>query len=159
MIAIKWMDKREVYMLSTIHDSRMIAIDKIDRNTGKQIMKPVCVQNYNENMGAIDLVDMQSSFTECIRRTIKWYKKFFFHMVDMASINAFYLYKTQNSKNLQLKEFRLQLIKNVISKYGNQKRISIGRPPTDSPLRLSATHFPSLVSPTASKTAAQRKCH
>ncbi|CAF3127116.1 unnamed protein product [Rotaria sp. Silwood2] len=56
-----------------------------------------------------------------------------------------------------LKEFRLQLIKNVISKYGSQKRISIGRPPTDSPLRLSARHFPSLVSPTASKTTAQRK--
>ncbi|CAF0975385.1 unnamed protein product [Rotaria sordida] len=60
MTAIKWMDKREVYMLSTIHDSRMIAIDNIDRNTGKQIMKLVCVQNYNENMGTIDLVDMQS---------------------------------------------------------------------------------------------------
>ncbi|CAF4913560.1 unnamed protein product, partial [Rotaria sp. Silwood1] len=71
MLAIKWMDKREVYMLSTIHDSQMIAIDKIDHNTGRQIMKPVCVQNYNDNMGAIDLVDMQSSFTECIRRTLK----------------------------------------------------------------------------------------
>ncbi|CAF3952270.1 unnamed protein product [Rotaria sp. Silwood1] len=147
MLAIKWMDKREVYMLSTIHDSQMIAIDKIDHNTGRQIMKPVCVQNYNDNMGAIDLVDMQSSFTECIRRTLKWYKKFFFRIVDMASITAFYLYKTQNSKNLQLKEFRLQLIKNILSKYGNQKHISTGRPPTDSPLRLSARHFPSCVPP------------
>ncbi len=42
------------------------------------------------------------------RKTIKWYKKFFFHIVDMASVNGLYLYKTQNSKkNLQLKEFRL----------------------------------------------------
>jgi len=65
----------------------------------------------------------------------------------MASINAFYLYKMQNSKNLQLKEFRLQLIKHIISKYSYQKQISVGRPSTDSPLRLSARHFPSLVSP------------
>ncbi len=77
----------------------------------------------------------------------------------MSSVNALYLYKTQNSKNLQLKEFCLQLIKNIISKYNNQKRISAGRPSTDSPLRLSARHFPSLVPPTTSKTAAQRKCH
>lgn len=137
----------------------MVAINKINHKTGRQIMKPVCVQDYNENMGAIDLVDMQSSFTECIRKTIKWYKKLFFHMVDVASINAFHLYKTQNSKNIQLRDFRLQLIKNILSKYGNQKRISIGRPTIDSPLRLSARHFPSLVPPTASKAAAQRKCY
>ncbi len=159
ILVVKWMDKREVYMLSTVHDSQMIATEKIDYVTGKQILKPICVQNYNENMGAIDLVDMQSSFTECIRKTVKWYKKVFFHIVDMASINSFYLYKTKNSKNIQLKEFRLQLIKNIISKYGSQKSISIGRPPTDSPLRLSARHFPSLVPSTSSKKAAQRKCY
>ena len=159
MIVMKWMDNREVYMLSTIHDSQMVGIGKIDHNKGGQIMKPVCVQNYNENMGAIDLVDMQSSFTECIRKTIKWYKKVFFHMVDMASINAYYLYKTKSSKSLQLKEFRLELIKSIIVKYSNQKQISVGRPTLDSPLRLSARHFPSLVPSTASKTAAQRKCH
>lgn len=85
------------------------------------------------------------------RKTIKWYKKFFFHIVDMALVNAVYLYKTQNSKNLQLKEFRLQLIKNIITKYNNQNRISIRRPSIDSPLRLSARHFPSLVPPTTSK--------
>ena len=119
MIVMKWMDNREVYMLSTIHDSQMVGIGKIDHNKGGQIMKPVCVQNYNENMGAIDLVDMQSSFTECIRKTIKWYKKVFFHMVDMASINAYYLYKTKSSKSLQLKEFRLELIKSIIVKYSN----------------------------------------
>ncbi len=77
----------------------------------------------------------------------------------MASINAFHLYKMQNSRNIQFKEFRLQLIKNIILKYGNQKLISIGRPSTDSTLRLSARQFLSVVPSTASKTAAQRKCH
>ncbi len=56
-----------------------------------------------------------------LEKQIKWYKKFFFHIVDMASVNGLYLYKTQNSKNLHLKEFRLQLIKNIISNYNNQK--------------------------------------
>jgi hypothetical protein len=80
-------------------------------------------------------------------------------MIDMASINAFYLYKTKNSESLQLKEFRPELIKNIILKYGNQKRISVGRPTLDSPLRSSVRHFPSPVPSTASKTATQRKCH
>jgi hypothetical protein len=63
------------------------------------------------------------------------------------------------SKHSALREFRLQLIKKIILKYGNQKRISIGRPTIDSPSHLSARHFRSLVSSTASKTAAQRKCY
>ena len=45
------------------------------------------------------------------------------------------------------------------SKWGEKKRISIGRPTIDSPLRLSARHFPSLVPSTASKAAVQRKCY
>jgi hypothetical protein len=63
------------------------------------------------------------------------------------------------SKHSALREFRLQLIKNIILKYGNQKRISIGKPTINAPLHLSARHFRSLVSSTASKTAAQRKCY
>jgi hypothetical protein len=51
--------------------------------------------------------------------------KFFFHIVDITSINAFYLYKTQNSENIELKEFCFQLIKNIISNYGNQNRFSV----------------------------------
>jgi hypothetical protein len=61
------------------------------------------------------------------------------------------------SKHSALREFRLQLIKKIILKYGNQKRISIGRPTIDSPSHLSARHFRSLVSSTASKAAVQRK--
>jgi hypothetical protein len=53
------------------------------------------------------------------------------------------------------------LIKNVISKYENQKRISIGNVSPDSALGLSARYFPSLVisplPPSTSKTAGQRK--
>ena len=41
----------------------------------------------------------------------------------------------------------------------NQKQISIGRPSTDSLLRLLARHFSSFVPATISKAAVQGKCH
>ena len=62
MVAVKWMDQREVYMLSIIHNSQMIATAETDHKTGRQTMKPACVQSYNENKGAIDLVHMQFKF-------------------------------------------------------------------------------------------------
>ncbi len=65
---------------------------------------------------------------------------------------SFCLYKTQNSKNVYLKELGVQLIKkNIISKYGSQKPTSIGKPLTNPSLRLSPRHFPSLVPSIVSK--------
>jgi hypothetical protein len=39
-------------------------------------MEPVCIAGYNNNRGAVDTIDMQISFSESFRKSIK---KFFFH--------------------------------------------------------------------------------
>ncbi|CAG5123999.1 unnamed protein product, partial [Candidula unifasciata] len=54
LLAIKWCDKREVWMLTTCHDSGMVATEKIDRKTGLTIVKPQCVVDYNKCMGSVD---------------------------------------------------------------------------------------------------------
>ncbi|KAJ8934768.1 hypothetical protein NQ318_010424 [Aromia moschata] len=58
LIAIKWCDKREVFMLSTAHDNNVAATGKTDRTTNLQIMKPECIIEYNKRMGAVDKTDM-----------------------------------------------------------------------------------------------------
>ena len=77
LLAESWLDKREVTMLSTIHEPKMINSGKIDYTTGEQIQKPISVKDYNENMGAVDRSDMQISYVECVRKTVKWYRKLF----------------------------------------------------------------------------------
>jgi hypothetical protein len=57
----------------------MIRTEKINHITTEPVVKPLCVMDYNSNMGAIDGTDMQLSFSECIRKTVKWYKIFFSH--------------------------------------------------------------------------------
>ena len=52
------MDKRKIHMLSTVRDSQMTTIDRLDHKTRRKIMKTICVQNYNESTGAINLVDI-----------------------------------------------------------------------------------------------------
>jgi len=64
-------------MLTRINNNSMVDTGKTNKN-GLTIHKPRCVMEYNMNMGAVDQVDMQISFTECIRKTVKWYKKVFF---------------------------------------------------------------------------------
>jgi hypothetical protein len=63
---------------------------------------------------------MQISFSECVRQSVKWYKKLFFHLLNMAVYNAFVIYKMQNNISLHLSDFRLQIIREILTKYGPQ---------------------------------------
>ncbi len=88
---------------------------------------------------------MQMSFSECVRKSVKWYKKICFHLLDMAVYNAFVIYKMQNNISSHLADFRLEIIREILTKYGPQRSTTIGRSSiSDSSLRLTAQHFPSL---------------
>ncbi|XP_025209042.1 piggyBac transposable element-derived protein 4-like [Melanaphis sacchari] len=58
MMALKWLDRREVYMLSSLYDSSSANTNKTDRASGTVIKKPTCVLNYNACMGNNDKCDM-----------------------------------------------------------------------------------------------------
>lgn len=63
--------------------------------------------------------DKQITFTEFVRNLVKWYKKFFFHLVDMTVFNC-NIMSTMKSvkKSISLGKFRNELVRNLLSKYG-----------------------------------------
>lgn len=91
MMVVRYMDKREVLMLTSMDQFDSTLVQKRDR---QDHFKPSCVVNYNKNMGAVDKTDMLLSGIESARKTIKWYKKVFFHLMDLSVLNAHVLYKT-----------------------------------------------------------------
>ncbi|KAJ8946654.1 hypothetical protein NQ314_008826 [Rhamnusium bicolor] len=98
-------------------------------------------------MGAIDKTDMLLSSTESVRKTIRWYKKVFFHLLDLSILNAHVIYKMKTGENIPLLQFQIKLIKEIVEKYQKfRPRASssknIGQ---DAPMRLVARHFPSHV--------------
>jgi hypothetical protein len=158
MLALKWYDKREVIMLSTIHQSHMEFTGKKDPNTKQPIQKPISTSDYNSNSGAIDKVPMQTSFAECIRKSLKWYRKLSFHMLDLSVLNSYLLYKTETVKRPELVDFRLQLIREILQSYHIPKP-SIGRSVQGyKPTRLTARHFLSLVPQTTERKTPQKQC-
>lgn len=76
IITYKWKDKRDVHMLSTAHTPKTVYINKCNRSDNK-LNKPQCVIDYNNNMRLVDKSNMQMSFNNSARKSIKWYKKFF----------------------------------------------------------------------------------
>lgn len=62
---------------------------KKDWATETEIRKPICIVEYNGNMSAVDKSDMLLSSTECIRKSMKWYKKVFFHLLNCTVLNCY----------------------------------------------------------------------
>lgn len=148
MLAIRWCDKRQVTMLSTVDKNEMTTV-----NTRSFVNKekPKCVINYNNNMGAVDRSDMMVSFNDSTRKTIKWYSKLFFHLLDICVLNAFYMFKEHQKKTnpavkLRIMEFRLNLIRQLFENHFTAKNAgkNVARPiggGTKDPLRLQGRHF------------------
>lgn len=72
---------------------------------------------YNHYMGSIDRFDITLSSTECVRRTAKWYKKLFFHTVDLSLLNGNAIYQFLTGRKVSLCEFQYQVMKHILGKY------------------------------------------
>ena len=53
ILALKWQDKKDLKMLSTIHTAVMVDTQEKHRN-GDSVIKPQCVLSYNEGMDGLD---------------------------------------------------------------------------------------------------------
>ena len=92
LMLMKYHDKRQVSLCSTLHRGVMKETARLDRETDEPIQKPDAIIDYNKYMGAVDLSDQLLQYTANRRRTLKWYKKVMFHMYDLCSVQAYLLY-------------------------------------------------------------------
>ena len=161
MMVLKWQDKRQVCMLSTFHENKMIPTNKCSRETGEPILKPISVVDYNQHMGTIDKIDMLISPMSCIQKSVKWYKKVFFHLINYAVLNSYSMYKINTGAHTTFATFQLELTRQLIAKYKKTPRGSQGGRPAsgDIPNRLVDRHFPSLVASKPGRSNRQRVCH
>ncbi|KAF2890070.1 hypothetical protein ILUMI_16103 [Ignelater luminosus] len=75
---------------------------------------------------------------ECITETMKWHKKVFFHLVDLAVTNFHAMYKEKAGSHMSLADFQLELLKEHRSKKD-------GRPSGNVSIRLVGRRFPKLI--------------
>lgn len=156
-LAVQWMDKKLVTVLSTVHSAEMARfIDKM----GKGTLKPEVILDYNHTMGGVDRADqMLASYSVPRKRKKISYKKIFQHLLDEATYNSFVLYQKGGGRASHL-EYRLRLIDEIITKYspntGTKKKGRPGRPLNAK--RFGERHFPSHIPPTEKKQEPTRRC-
>ena len=140
VLAIEWHDKRPVHLLTTVHKGDMVDSGKLHYRTKKSILKPDVVVDYNENMRLVDKADSQTSEVECMRKSVKWYKKFFLHLIDITMLNAynFWLVKRDMdpTKKLTLGQFTYNVAFQLLEVYGQPRNLKKGRRATSLPDRV-----------------------
>ena len=144
ILGLKWMDKRPVAVLTTIHDNSMMTITRRTRSSeqGTQtIQKPTVIEKYNTYMGGVDKADQLVTYYGYPHFSKKWWKRVFFHLLDTTIVNAYILYKQSSTTNkLSHMDFQLAIAQSLISDCPRQPHSATS--PSDTPQRLMGQHFP-----------------
>ncbi|XP_017790882.1 PREDICTED: piggyBac transposable element-derived protein 4-like [Habropoda laboriosa] len=141
LLAMKWKDKKDVYMLSTMHTEEFVSMPKHSRKE-EMVQKPSCVCDYNKFMGIVDKTDMVISTIGSMCKSMKWFKKYFFHMIDLCLWNACCLYKLKTGAPISMAQFYLKLIEQILTKYHKTRTRHSTNCGSNNELRLIGKHFP-----------------
>ena len=120
-----WKDSKPVLVMSTCYPGHSHSRRRVKESTGNShttdVPIPVSIQQYNRFMGGVDKSDQYLSYHNVNRKTDKYWKTPFFHLVDIALTNAFLLYNwlrmQAGLKRISENVFRDTLVQQTIDKY------------------------------------------
>ena len=142
-VFVCWRDNRTVLALSTAipgHSESVVSRrmkDKDGTSRRQELPCPKVIATYNVYMGGVDKSDQFLAYHNVLRRTVRFWKTLFYHLIDVAVVNSFILYNLLRAeageKPVSENDFRDKLVLQIIEKYGRkrQEKKPIGRPPRD----------------------------
>lgn len=122
-------------------------------------------------MGGVDRHDQILTYYSLNRKSMKWYKKYFFHLFDICVFNASCLYRKEDAnKATPGLSFRLTLVAEILTSVGphcsvsQRKQAPWRRLEGEDQARLTERHFPSAIPRTENMIAkgtkhCSRVCH
>ena len=64
----------------------------------REVQQPKVIANYNKYMNGVDRSDQILATNTVLRKTMKWWKTMVFHLIDMAVVNGFILFKEHQTQ-------------------------------------------------------------
>ena len=103
-LALQWVDNKVVSLLTTIDNANgKVLANRRSRTNGvwrtKVVSQPKTISNYNKYMNGVDRSDQMLATNNVSRKSMKWWKTLFFHLIDIAVVNGFILFKEHQAKN------------------------------------------------------------
>ena len=105
-------------------------------STRKLIPCPQIVLTYNKSMGGVDLADMLIAIYRITVKTNRWYIKVLWHLVDIAKVNGWLLYRPNfvqknvpAKRRMSLLDFTTELADALMHTKQHPTKSPRGRPP------------------------------
>ena len=108
--------------------------------------KRVVVDDYNNNMIGVDRLDQMMSYYSFKRKSVKWWQKVFFWVLEVMFVNAYILYtkNTSSPRKLTSREFRREIVVSLCSDMP-ARHVSTRHRHDMTLERLQGQHFPEKV--------------
>ena len=135
IVVLKWIDTRDVRMLSTLHKPVLTVVggdrdqdsqnssDEDDnapstssrRRSRRRKLKPEAVIAYNQGKTGIDFSDQMASYATTLRKGVKWFRKLGIELLHgMAIVNAFIIYNHVAENKIKIRSFRECVTKRLL---------------------------------------------
>ena len=95
LLALAWQaEKRKVpvIMLSTEASAEMITVQSSNSHI-PPTTKPAVVSSYNHHMNGVDVADQLGVYYSFQRKTVKWWRKLAFWLLDVTVVNSYIVYR------------------------------------------------------------------
>lgn len=153
VLCLKLHDRKVIYFLSTLHNTKFVSTRK--RNRDNQVIHRLEVNHhYNRYMGGVDKNDAMINAYSALRKSYKWYIKIAFHFLEEAVQNAFILYKQHpNAGKLEHFQFILATCEGLLHEAESVNVANVG-----TLHRLIGKHYAEYIPATEKKARPTKRC-
>ncbi|XP_070207981.1 piggyBac transposable element-derived protein 4-like [Littorina saxatilis] len=141
LLCLRMNDRKNVVLLSTIHTAEVAVADEDGAEDGARVPnnKPKVITDYNHHMNGVDTFDQNLGYYSFYRKTIKWWKRMAFHLVHLAKVQSYTLYRQTVRSPLSQYVYTKELIRQMVQDVPLKKKTKVRHPPDIE--RLTARHF------------------
>ena len=109
-----------MYLISTTETYNNVTTVNHDFHTNATKIRPSMVLVYNKKMGAVDRNNQMVENYKLNIKTLKWWKKLFFHLINVAIVNSYIIYKECTTRGTPMVQchFRRRLVEELLEYSG-----------------------------------------
>lgn len=115
-LVVFWEGTVTVNLFTNIYSNKFTKITKLAKNkTMVSYNKPECVEKYSQYMSGVDRHNQLCSYYRFPHRSKKYWRPFFYQVLQMTIANCYIIYKEFASKKMNHEYFRLSLVERLAS--------------------------------------------
>ena len=130
LMCLIWRNMTKKVPVIVVSTACSAQISTVTSRSGRSEDKPVVIDTYNKHMNGVDIMDQYGVSYPFVRKTLKWWRKVFFWLLDVSVTNSYVLYRDSVQRPLTHVEFRRRLVDSLATRYLSSipPRPRVGRP-------------------------------